>query len=96
MGATKTFEERTVKWWAKQQAHSKEDSKIQEVKTVARISSVDVEIVKNLDGTNVPIYRKETDSWTWRTDLWLPRGGGGPGMDWEFEVDRCKVFHLEW
>jgi len=27
-------------------------------------------------GTNEPIYRKETNSWTWRTDLWLPRGKG--------------------
>ena len=25
-------------------------------------------------GTNEPICRKETNSWTWRTDLWLPRG----------------------
>ena len=25
-------------------------------------------------GTNEPIYKKETNSWTWRTDLWLPRG----------------------
>ena len=25
-------------------------------------------------GTNVPIYRKEMNSRTWRTDLWLTRG----------------------
>ena len=24
--------------------------------------------------TNEPILRKETNSWTWRRDLWLPRG----------------------
>ena len=24
-------------------------------------------------GTNEPVYRKKTNSWTWRTDLWLPR-----------------------
>ena len=24
-------------------------------------------------GTKEPIYRKETNSWTWRTDLLLPR-----------------------
>ena len=24
--------------------------------------------------TNEPFYGKETKSWTWRTDLWLPRG----------------------
>ena len=23
-------------------------------------------------------------------------GGGGSGMDWEFGVSRCKLFHLEW
>ena len=28
-------------------------------------------------GTNEPIYRKESNSWTWRTDLWLARGQGG-------------------
>ena len=22
--------------------------------------------------------------------------GGSGGMDWEFEVDRCKLSHLEW
>ena len=26
--------------------------------------------------TNEPIYKKETNSWTWRTDLWLPKGRG--------------------
>jgi len=23
-------------------------------------------------------------------------GGGKSGMDWEFAVSRCKLFHLEW
>ena len=23
-------------------------------------------------------------------------GGGGSGMDWEFGVNRCKLWHLEW
>ena len=32
-----------------------------------------------------------------RTDtLWLPRGRGGRGMDWEFGVNRCKILPLEW
>ena len=34
-------------------------------------------------GTDEPNYKAETDSQTWRTDLWLPRGrgegGGWPG-----------------
>ena len=25
-------------------------------------------------GTNEPIYRKETNTWTWRINLWLTRG----------------------
>ena len=29
--------------------------------------------------TNEPVYRTETDSQTWRTDLWLPRGREGAG-----------------
>ena len=30
---------------------------------------------------NEPIYKIETDSQTQRTDLWLPRGVGGEGID---------------
>jgi len=41
------------------------------------------------------MYEVETDSQTWKTDLWLPRGGGS-GMDGEFGVSKCKVLHLEW
>ena len=22
--------------------------------------------------------------------------GGGSGMDWEFEISRCQLLHLEW
>ena len=47
-------------------------------------------------GTNEPIYKIETDSWTWRTDLWLPSGRGGSGKDGEFGVNRCKLLHWEW
>ena len=32
-------------------------------------------------GTDAPIYMTETDSQTWRTDLWLPRGWG-EGVGW--------------
>ena len=31
-------------------------------------------------GINEPVYKTETDSQTWRTDLWLPRGRG---RDWD-------------
>ena len=29
-------------------------------------------------------------------DLWLPKKKRRSGMDWEFEVGRCKLLHLEW
>ena len=37
----------------------------------------------------------EDDKWTWRIDLWLPRGGGGSGVDWELGVNRCTLLPLE-
>ena len=36
------------------------------------------------------------DFQTWRTHLWLPRGRGRSGIDWEFGLSRCKLLHLEW
>ena len=52
----------------------------------------DITYVWNLTySTNEPIYRTETNSWTKRIDLWLPRGRGR-----EFGVSRCKLWHLEW
>ena len=46
--------------------------------------------VKSKTGTNEPIYGKETNSWTWKTEFWLPwemgrqwHRLGGSGMDWE-------------
>ena len=47
-------------------------------------------------GTNEPVYKTETDSQSWRSDLWLPREARGRRRDWEFGVDRCKPLHLEW
>ena len=37
-------------------------------------------IWKVIYGTNEPTYRKQTNSWTWRIDLWLPRE---KGREWE-------------
>ena len=38
-------------------------------------------------GTNVAIYKTETDSQTWKIDLWLPRG---KGKEWdELGVSGC-------
>ena len=44
------------------------------------------------------VYETETDSQVWRTDVWLPRwgGGGGEEMQWEFGVSRCKLLYREW
>ena len=36
----------------------------------------DITILNLIYGMNEPIYRKETNSWTWRTDLWLPTRRG--------------------
>ena len=48
-------------------------------------------------GTSELSCKTKTDSQTWRTDLrrgWGVRWRGG--MDREFGVGRCKLFHLEW
>ena len=56
----------------------------------------DITYMRNLKySTNEHIYQTET-----LTDveirLWLPRWGrGGRVIDWEFEVGRCKLLHLE-
>ena len=44
--------------------------------------------------TNKLICETKTDSQTERTDLWLPRGGGG--MEWEAGVSRCKLLYIKW
>ena len=45
-------------------------------------------------GTQEPTYKTKTDSQTWRTDLWLPKGR--EWVDWELGVSRCQLLHLEW
>ena len=48
-------------------------------------------------GTNELIYKTETDSQTQKTDVWLPREGGGGvgGTEVEFGVSGYKLLHLE-
>ena len=41
-------------------------------------------------------FPQKIKSWTWRIDLWLPRGRGGSGRDWELRVNGCKLLLLEW
>ena len=48
-------------------------------------------------GMNESTYKIETDSQTYRIDLWLPREKEeGRGMDWGLGVGRCKLSYLEW
>ena len=46
--------------------------------------------------TNEPIYKTETESQTWRTDLWLPRWRHRGGRDWEFGISRYELLHIGW
>ena len=46
-------------------------------------------------GTNESVYKTETHSQSWRTDLWFPRGTVEGGMNAEFGVSRCKLLHFE-
>ena len=46
-----------------------------------------------------PIYKTETDHRHGKKTCGCCHGAGGRGgnrMDWEFEVSRCKLLHLEW
>ena len=45
-------------------------------------------------GTNEPIYKTETDSQTWRADLWLPSGRGREKDEPGVLGGRCKLLHL--
>ena len=46
-------------------------------------------------GTNEPIYERETDSRTQRTDLWLPGAGGGRNGELVFNVQGVSVWKGE-
>ena len=61
-----------------------------------RKTPCDITYMWNLKyNTNEHIYETETDSQTWRTDLWLPRGRGeGGGKDWKFGISRCKLLSI--
>ena len=43
-------------------------------------------------GTNEPFHRKETHGHGEQTCC----RGGGSGMDWESEINKCKLLPLEW
>ena len=51
---------------------------------------------KNIYGTDKPIYKTETDSQTWRTDLWLPSGRRerrmkGAMWGWQMQIITFKM-----
>ena len=64
---------------------------------VSQTEKYDITYMWNLKyDTNEFIYETETDSQTSRTDLWLPRGWGGGGMEWELGISRCKLLYIGW
>jgi len=45
----------------------------------------DINIWNLIYSTNETFHRKV---YSWRIDLWLPKGKRGSGMNWELEVNR--------
>ena len=43
-------------------------------------------------GRDEAMYRTETDSWTWRTDLWFPKGRG-EGVGWTGSLGLVDANH---
>ena len=49
------------------------------------------------NGTNELIYKLETNSQTWRRNLWLIRGKNGEEwIVWEFRMDMHTLLYLKW
>ena len=66
---------------------------VSQKKKTKQISYINTYMRKLKYGTKEPNCK--TDSYTWRSDLWLPSGRvGGKGIDWDFVVGRCKLLHL--
>ena len=67
---------------------------LSEVSQTERQIPYDITYMWNLKyDTNKVLYKTETDS-DIENRLVGRRGGGG--MEWEFGVSRCKLFHIEW
>ena len=45
--------------------------------------------------TNELIYKTETNSEIWKTNLWLLKGKMGGGIDEELEITRYKLLHIK-
>ena len=44
--------------------------------------------------TNELMCKAETEIQTQRTNVWIPRGKGGGGMDWETGIDTIDIYAL--
>ena len=44
--------------------------------------------------TQINISTKQTHKY--RKQTVVPKGGGGVGKDWEFEISRCKLLYIGW
>ena len=45
------------------------------------------------NGTDELIYKTETESQTWKTNLWL---SGGKGINWEIGTDIYTLPYIKW
>ena len=52
-----------------------------------------ISLISGNYGTNKPFHRKETHELGEQT-CGCQEGGGGSGIDWESEVNRCKLLPL--
>ena len=48
------------------------------------------------NNTKELIYKTETDSQTQKTNLWLPKGKGGGGINWEYEINRYTPLYIKY
>ena len=44
---------------------------------------------------NKCVYKTETDSQTYKTNLWLSKGKAGGGINKEFQISRYKLLHIK-
>ena len=54
-----------------------------------------ISFISGIYGTDEPFHRKENHRHEEQT-CGCQEGGGGSRMDWEFEVNRCRLLPLEW
>ena len=50
--------------------------------------------LKSKNDTNELIYKTETDSQTYKTNLWLPKGKG-EGVNYEFGINRYTLLYIK-